>query len=198
MAFTQEERTAIRRKLLETARQCAATLGVRKTTVDQLVEAADISKGAFYQFYASKECIFLDVLEQLHTEIYGVAEQVLAEAASLSPADRVSKAVLAACSAMEETGMMAFMERDVPYILRKVPDEILKGRYHSDAVHIHKLLEQTGFIPAVGLDLAAATVQGLLLTVSHRGSIGEPYSQVLEILVCGACEKLFPAQAAAR
>lgn len=186
----------IRQKLLETARHCAATMGVRKTTVDQLAEAADISKGAFYQFYVSKECIFLEVLEQLHTEIYGAAELILSAADSLSPADRLSKAVLAACSAMEETGMMDFVERDVPYILRKVPDEILHGRYHSDAVHIRKLLEQTGFIPAGGLDLATATVQGLLLTVSHRDSIGEPYSQVLEILVYGACEKLFPEQTA--
>lgn len=42
-------------------------VGMRQTTVDQLVEAAGISKGAFYKFYSSKEMLFLDLLEDLHT-----------------------------------------------------------------------------------------------------------------------------------
>ena len=39
--------------------------------------------------------------------------------------------------------------------------------------------------------LAAATVRGLILTVSHKEQIGELYPQVLETLVYGACRELF-------
>ena len=39
--------------------------------------------------------------------------------------------------------------------------------------------------------LAAATVRGLILTVSHQEQIGALYPQVLETLICGACRELF-------
>ena len=42
-----------------------------------------------------------------------------------------------------------------------------------------------------GASLAAATVRGLILTVSHKEQIGELYPQVLEALVYGACRELF-------
>ena len=46
-------------------------------------------------------------------------------------------------------------------------------------------------MPKCGASLAAATVRGLILTVSHREQIGELYPQVLETLVYGACRELF-------
>ena len=42
-----------------------------------------------------------------------------------------------------------------------------------------------------GASLAAATVRGLILTVSHKEQIGELYPQVMEALVYGACRELF-------
>ena len=39
--------------------------------------------------------------------------------------------------------------------------------------------------------MAAATVRGLILTVSHKEQIGELDPQVLEALVYGACRELF-------
>ena len=39
--------------------------------------------------------------------------------------------------------------------------------------------------------MAAATVRGLILTVSHKEQMGELYPQVLEALVYGACRELF-------
>ena len=53
------------------------------------------------------------------------------------------------------------------------------------------LLEESGLSPRGGMELAAATVRGLILTVSHREQIGEQYPKVLETLVRGACRELF-------
>jgi len=57
-AFTKQEETIILEKLKNAAKEIDVSLGVRRTTVDQLVAAAGISKGAFYKFYASKELLF--------------------------------------------------------------------------------------------------------------------------------------------
>ena len=63
--------------------------------------------------------------------------------------------------------------------------------YHEDEAHICQLLEKYNLVPQHGASLAAATVRGLILTVSHREQIGKLYPQVLETLVYGACRELF-------
>lgn len=191
-AFTEQEINIIVFRLKEAARQCAGTLGVRKTTVDQLSVAADISKGAFYKFYPTKEALFFELLEDMHTEIYEASSMILRNNTSLPPAQRAAEAVLVACRKMEESGMMDFMERDVPYLLRKIPAEVQEKHYHSDEIHIKEMLLNAGLEPCGGMELAAATIRGLFLTVSHRNEIGKQYPEVLNVLVYGACQKLFP------
>lgn len=107
---------------------------MKKTSVDQLTKAVGIAKGSFYKFYESKEMLFFAVLENVHSELYGVADHALSEANGLPPSERA---------------------------------------------------------PKRGISLAAATVRGLILTVSHKEQIGELYPQVLETLVYGACRELF-------
>ena len=190
-AFTKQEKNVIRDDLKQAARQCAISLGMRKTTVEQLAQAADISKGAFYKFYDSKELLFFEVLEDMHTEIYGCAEDALNQNSDLPAAQRAAEAVLAACRLMEQNSMLDFWENDLAYLLRKVPEAILKAHYHSDEEHIKELFHKSGLFPAHLEDLVAATVRALMLTVSHRNQIGRMYPQVLECLVHGAFEQIF-------
>ena len=78
--FTEKEITDIRAKLFEAAGKFASTLGMRKTTVDDLCAHAGISKGAFYKFYDSKEALFFEILELWHTRIYGKALEIITNA----------------------------------------------------------------------------------------------------------------------
>lgn len=191
-AFTEQETDIILQNLKAAARRYAASRGVRKTTVDELAREAGISKGAFYKFYPSKEMLFFEILEDMHTEIYAASAEVLKQNRANSSADRAAEAVLAACKIMAESGMMDFMEQDAAFLLRKIPAEVQEKHYHSDEVHIKELLSNAGLEPNGGMELAAATVRGLFLTVSHRDNIGPLYPQVLDALVRGACQRLFP------
>lgn len=58
MAFTDEQNEQIRNDLIREARRCGITIGMRKTSVEQLAEAVGISKGSFYKFFDSKELLF--------------------------------------------------------------------------------------------------------------------------------------------
>ena len=191
-AFTEQETDIILQNLKASARRYAASQGVRKTTVDELAREAGISKGAFYKFYSSKEMLFFEILEDMHTEIYEASAGVLKQNNTKSPANRAAEAVLTACKVMMDSGMLDFMERDVAFLLRKIPAEVREKHYHSDEVHIKELLSNAGLEPSGGMELAAATVRGLFLTVSHRENIGPMYPQVLDTLVRGACQRLFP------
>lgn len=191
VAFSEKEQDEIRQALKAEGRRCAVATGVKKTTVEQLAQAAEISKGAFYKFYESKELLFFEILEDLHTEIYQAAANAFLKDTALPAPRRAANAILAACNRLETSGMMDFMERDVHYILRKMPTDVLDAYYHNDEAHIRALLERAGLQPVGGVELAAATVRGLMLTVSHRADIGPLYPQVLKNLVEGVCEKLF-------
>ena len=138
MAFTDYETEQLRRVLLKETRHCAVTLGMKKTSVDQL-----------------------------------------------------TKAVLAVCQRLSDTDDMVFMEKDAKLLLQRLPENVKNVHYHDDETHIRTLLEMGGLQPKGGMALAAATVRGLILTVSHQEQIGVLYPQVLETLVRGACRELF-------
>ena len=167
MAFSAEENVAIRETLLREARRCAVTLGLRKTSVEQLTEAAGISKGLFYKYFASKELLFFEVLEDIHSEVYQVAEQALEEGKDLPPDERIANVLLTACSRLSEIGAMKFIEEDSAYLLRRIPAQVKAEHYHSDEVHIRDLLEESGLTPRGGIALAAATIRGLILTMLY-------------------------------
>ena len=191
MAFTEEQNETIRRDLIREARCCGVTVGMRKTSVEQLTEAVGISKGSFYKFFDSKELLFFAVLEDIHTECFAAAQKSLQENAAIDPASRTAAAILAACRWLSETKAFVFIENDAEFLLHRLPEEVKTAHYHDDETHIRQLLEKYDLVPKWGASLAAATVRGLILTVSHREQIGELYPQVLETLVYGACRELF-------
>ena len=133
MAFTDYETEQLRKALLRETRHCAVTLGMKKTSVEQLTKAVGIAKGSFYKFY----------------------------------------------------------ENDAKLLLQRLPEDVKNIHYHDGETHIRQLLEKYDLVPARGSSLVAATVRGLILTVSHKEQIGELYPQVLETLVYGACRELF-------
>jgi AcrR family transcriptional regulator len=61
--FTDEKREQIRETLHETGRELFAQYGLRKTTIAELTEPAGIATGTFYQFYDSKEELYIEILE---------------------------------------------------------------------------------------------------------------------------------------
>ncbi len=191
MAFTEEQNETIRRDLIREARCCGVTVGMRKTSVEQLTEAVGISKGSFYKFFDSKELLFFAVLEDIHTECFAAAQKSLQENAAIDPASRTAAAILAACRWLSETKAFVFIENDAEFLLHRLPEEVKTAHYHDDETHIRLLLEKYDLAPNRGISLAAATVRGLILTVSHKEQIGELYPQVLETLVYGACRELF-------
>ena len=191
MAFTEEQNETIRRDPIREARCCGVTVGMRKTSVEQLTEAVGISKGSFYKFFDSKELLFFAVLEDIHTECFAAAQKSLQENAAIDPASRTAAAILAACRWLSETKAFVFIENDAEFLLHRLPEEVKTAHYHDDETHIRLLLEKYDLVPNRGISLAAATVRGLILTVSHKEQIGELYPQVLETLVYGACRELF-------
>lgn len=67
--FTDEKRERVREALHETGRELFARYGIRKTSISELTETVGIGKGTFYQFYDSKEELYVDILNQYREEV---------------------------------------------------------------------------------------------------------------------------------
>ena len=136
MAFTDEQNEQIRKDLIRSARRCGITIGMRKTSVEQLTEGVGISKGSFYKFFESKELLFFAVLEDIHTECFAAAQKSLQENAALLPAERAAAAILAACRWLSKTKAFVFIENDADFLLHRLPEEVKTAHYHDDETHI--------------------------------------------------------------
>ena len=189
-AFTSNEKETIRRLLMEAARHCAATIGMRKTTIDHLTSFAGISKSAFYKFYFSKEALFLEVLEEWHERVYGSACRVLREETGLPIRERTEKALLTACRVMEQDDMMRFSAQELPYILRRLPKELLDKHYHSDEKHIEDLIDLTGAAFTLPRETVKGVARLLLSSLLTRSQIGPHYQPALEALIHCACQAM--------
>ena len=188
--FTEKEMADIRMKLKEAAQKYASTVGMKKTTVDDLCNQVGISKGAFYKFYDSKEALFFEILESWHTKVYGKALEIIMSDKGKSDKERACKALLYTCQSLDEYSMIGFYENDVPFILRKMPQEVLDAHYHSDEKHITDLIEASGIKLKVTSELASAAVRTLILSFADRSHVGPLYSQVMELFVKSICEQL--------
>ena len=183
MAFSDYESKQIRTALLREARKCGATIGVRKTSAEQLNRSSRYFQRLFLStFFDSKELLFFSVLENIHTEIYEIAKQALAQNADIPPHARAEKALIAACKQLSDTGAMTFIENDAEFLLRRLPEAVKQEHYHDDETHIRELLSESGLSPSGGMALATATIRGLILTVSHQQEIGVCYPEVLGLL----------------
>lgn len=60
--FSDDDKAAIRRKLLELGLRELERGGFRKCAVEELAASAGIAKGTFYRFFPSKEAFFYEVM----------------------------------------------------------------------------------------------------------------------------------------
>jgi AcrR family transcriptional regulator len=60
---------AIRKYILEKAKQILSKKGFKNTTMDEIAEVSDISKPTLYKYFSSKEDLFVQVLIEINSEV---------------------------------------------------------------------------------------------------------------------------------
>ena len=68
--FSDEKRRYVRQELLDTGRQLFARYGLKKTTMTDLTDPVEIAPSTFYQFFDSKEELYLRILEREGKRLY--------------------------------------------------------------------------------------------------------------------------------
>lgn len=163
-AFTEHERELIRGRLLEVGYKQFSAHGLKKASVEELAEAARISKGAFYLFFESKEALFMEVAELAEQRF---RQQVLSavDLPGSSPRARLLVVFKTAFSLFKAIPLLrSFTGGDFDLLLRSLPPERLQAHLAADRVFYEELISRCR---ASGIPVRAAVeeIRGLLYTL---------------------------------
>ncbi len=82
--------TDTKSRILKTTRTLYSTYGCDGTTLDDIITAAGITKGAFYHYFKSKESLCEAIIEQLVADYHQLTESIDQQ---LQPIDRLRRII---------------------------------------------------------------------------------------------------------
>jgi AcrR family transcriptional regulator len=170
-AWSKEEKEIIRKNLINESRKLFEKYGLQKTTVDEIVRAARISKGSFYLFYGSKEELYFDVLETVEGEF---REKLFENA--FKPQKNKRKSFKSFLNQMIELLITMPLYKEInstnyELLLQKLPDETLKKHIESDQEDISKYFRywmEQGWMRNVDMEALNGLLLSLIYLVIHR------------------------------
>ena len=172
--FTEHEKELIRKQLLKEGYKQFSAYGLKKTNIEELAEAAKISKGAFYLFYESKEALFMDVAE-LAEQRYRQELLAAIDLPGPSPRARLLVVFKRALALVQTIPILQFFSgSDYDLLFRRIPAEKLQEHLASDRVFFEELVTrcQNAGIP---IRARPAEISGLLyllvLTILHEDDL---------------------------
>ncbi|MDF2613702.1 MAG: TetR family transcriptional regulator [Clostridia bacterium] len=190
-AFTEYEKNIIKDQLKASARECMTKYGIKKTTVDQLTQMSNISKGAFYKFYDSKELLFFEIIEDFHQEFYELALNILQGRTDLSERERIEKAIWESYMLIQTAPFISNMQSELSYLLRKLPEDALKNHYHTGNISIQDVIKESGITLSVSPEFVYTAIHAIEVLLTHTDDIGKPYfDEVLKLFIKSISEKI--------
>ncbi len=177
-AFTEHEKELIGNRLLEQGYKLFSAYGLKKTNVEEIAKAAGISKGAFYNFYGSKEELFMDVIEQVELRI---RQEVLAvvDLPGATPRARLFAVLKKAFDYFTQLPILQFIAgSDYDLLFRRIPAEKLQEHLASDQIFILELISRC---QKAGIPIRAQPEQvidlayPLVLAILHEADLPQGY-----------------------
>lgn len=190
--FSEREKEVIRTKLMDAAEVCWRKYGLKKTSVDELVSMASISKGAFYHFYPSKEHLFMDAFDRIDQRVKAEMFDRLQNTAG-NPKDTFrSVAALLFNEASKAPWILNMNEGDLELLVRKLPPERVSIHLNNDDDTVLELIRVLGIDPGVDHKIISGAMRAVFLTLLHKQEIGgDIFDDVTAYLLDAVTDKLF-------
>jgi AcrR family transcriptional regulator len=131
-AFTNIEKEHIRNRLKENGTELFLKYGIKRTTVDDLVKLAGISKGSFFSFFSSKEELFFILFSENYTKLNDEFKKQLAD--TKVPLKKVFTSYLINRFTVDKNPLLSvfYNHEDFEYLNRKISQEKLSEFITND------------------------------------------------------------------
>ena len=190
-AFTDEEKKVIKKKLHTVAKECLQRYGVKKTTVDQMVVMANISKGSFYNFYSSKEMLFFAVLEEYQIDVMNRLTEQLGMEAKIDT-NRLVQLLYDFYQDFRYSFMYTiFKNHEMELLVRKLPKEVITNHHLIDDRMVKKIVSRINIRENVSVEIVSALFRTIAMTILHIEEIGEEqFDTTLRLVIQGVVEQI--------
>lgn len=192
-SFSDTEREYIKKRLVEVAEECLLQYGLKKTTVDEIVQRTKIPKGTFYLFYASKELLFFDVFIAFHDRIHA---DLFAEINKLQDdvgPEQVTEVIFGLYKKVENSFMFRFfMDGDLELLFRKLPQEAIDAHADKDDLSIRQLVSLVPGIKEEKAEVFSAALRAIFTSMMYRREVGEAiFDDALKVMIHGVVLQMF-------
>lgn len=185
--FSEAEKQYIIKRLKEEALKCIITYGIKKTTVDELVNRVNIPKGTFYLFYQSKELLLFDAINDIHDQIQAKLIKEISQFVNGITTEELTDFMFHLYQQMDGSGLLSvMMNGEMELLMRKLPEETVKEHLAKDDFSVEQLFS---FLPIKGninMEAFSGAFRGVFLLILHRREIGEQvFDDALRLMIRG-------------
>lgn len=189
--FSENEKERIRQCLIDEGEKLFVKYGLKKVTIDDIVDAVKIAKASFYKFYEGKEYLFLDIAQERQKEIFDKLTVVLDSSKNKPDRERVKLVFYNMSLLMRSYPLLTMIDKDiVEIIMRKVDMERL-GAFSAQGVNAVQLMIDKGIKFKVTADVASMLFQALYQSyISVANQPPEMQKQVIDIMLEGILNQI--------
>ena len=192
-SYSDQEREYIVKRLKEEAAKSLAQYGVRRTTVDDLVQRVGIPKGTFYLFYKSKELLLFEVIQEQHEIINNELSVALSKITGKGfTADNLTDLIFAFFKKTEEMPILRLLDtNEVELLVRKLPREVVEAHFQDDTDTIEQMLSMFPIKKNLDVKVVSAAFHAVYFATLHKIDIGvENYDEALRLMIYGIVSQM--------
>lgn len=182
--FTESEKVIIKDKLRKAAEEALMKTGIRKTSVDELVLKAGISKGAFYLFYESKELLFFEVIETFHDKLQIDFMEILKDSKAYD-VDYLTETIFNLLIRDQEFFVSILSNGEIEFLQRKLSNDIMEKHFKDDELFFDKILSVLS-VDKSHVEVFASSIRAIFVLMLYKKVIGEYYfNDTIKYLIRG-------------
>jgi len=189
--FSENEKEQIRNRLFTEGERLFVAHGIKKVTIDDLVESVGIAKASFYTFYESKEYLYLDIVQGVQKKIFTELNVILDSNVNLPSKERVRQVFDVMFELMCRYPILNKIDTaTTELIARKVSNErlLVLGKQNIDAA---QSMHNHGVNFSCDIKTASNTFQALYhswMYLQDKG--GDVQTSVTNILLNGVIDQI--------
>lgn len=187
-AFNERERNLIKERIRKAAASLMIRNGVRHITIDAIVKSAMIPKGTFYLFYATKEELLFEVLENEHEKMEkSILEQISKVNPSTINPDSATELIYSFYKMVDEHPLLATISReDVTLISQRLPEERISKHLEEDRNMSAKLMRFLPLKDGITVETISSSLHAIYFTMLHLKETADDKSEeLLKLIIRG-------------
>lgn len=188
--FTDEEKAEINKKLIIQGRELFSKHGIKKVTVDDLVEAVNISKGSYYAFYNSKEELFMSIVLEETKKLVSSIENDFLVSIDFPKKEIVKKIMLYTVEQYVHNPIFLQINKELTaYLSRKLSSEFWDTYFGQVSLGITSIMEKYNITSNYPVG-TISKILNLIYSTSADLYDDKEYEVIIDILVDSVVNKI--------